>query len=267
MIILKKRDEIAKMRKAGQVVAKTLTLLEKAAKAGVSTAALNALAEEECKKRNAIPVFKNYPHARGGWAFPGVICASVNEEVVHGIPGPRVLEEGDIISIDFGVLLKGYAGDAAITVPIGDVAPETLRLLKVTEECLMAGIKEAVPENRLGQLSHAIQAHAEKNGFSVVRDFVGHGIGRQMHEEPPVPNYGPVDRGPVIKKGARIGAGAVLLPRITIGEYAVVGAGAVVTASVPPRSVAAGNPARVIKKVTDIKCKTGMREKPYDPPQ
>jgi methionyl aminopeptidase len=217
MIILKKRDEIAKMRKAGQVVAKTLTLLEKAAKAGVSTAALNALAEEECKKRNAIPVFKNYPHARGGWAFPGVICASVNEEVVHGIPGPRVLEEGDIISIDFGVLLKGYAGDAAITVPIGDVAPETLRLLKVTEECLMAGIKEAVPENRLGQLSHAIQAHAEKNGFSVVRDFVGHGIGRQMHEEPPVPNYGPVDRGPVIKKGMTL----AIEPMINAGTYKV----------------------------------------------
>lgn len=217
MIILKKRDEIAKMRKAGQVVAKPLTLLEKAAKAGVSTAALNALAEEECKKRNAIPVFKNYPHARGGWAFPGVICASINEEVVHGIPGPRVLEEGDIISIDFGVLLKGYAGDAAITVPIGDVAPETLRLLKVTEECLMAGIKEAVPENRLGQLSHAIQAHAEKNGFSVVRDFVGHGIGRQMHEEPPVPNYGPVDRGPVIKKGMTL----AIEPMINAGTYKV----------------------------------------------
>lgn len=217
MIILKKRDEIAKMRKAGQVVARTLTLLEKAAKAGITTAALNALAEEECRKRNAIPVFKNYPHARGGWAFPGVICASVNEEVVHGIPGPRVLQDGDIISIDFGVLLKGYAGDAAITVPIGDVDPETLRLIKVTEECLMVGIKEAVPENRLGQLSHAIQAHAEKNGFSVVRDFVGHGIGRQMHEEPPVPNYGPADRGPVMKKGMTL----AIEPMINAGTYKV----------------------------------------------
>lgn len=217
MIILKKRDEIAKMRKAGQVVAKTLTLLEKAAKAGVSTAFLNSLAEEECRKRNAIPVFKNYPHARGGWAFPGVICASVNEEVVHGIPGPRVLEDGDIISIDFGVLLKGYAGDSAITIPIGDVDSETLRLIKVTEECLMEGIKQAVPENRLGQLSHAIQAHAEKNGFSVVRDFVGHGIGRQMHEEPPVPNYGPVDRGPIMKNGMTL----AIEPMINAGTYKV----------------------------------------------
>lgn len=217
MIILKKRDEIAKMRKAGQVVAHTLSLLEKLAKAGVGTSLLNARAEEQCKKVGAIPVFKNYPHSRGLWAFPGVICASVNEEVVHGIPGPRVLQEGDIISIDFGVLLDGYAGDAAITIPIGDVNPVNLKLIEVTEKCLMLGIKEAVPGNKLGQVSYAIQTYAEKNGFSVVRDFVGHGIGRKMHEEPPVPNFGPPDRGPVLKEGMTL----AIEPMINAGVYQV----------------------------------------------
>jgi methionyl aminopeptidase len=134
MIILKKRDEIEKMKKAGQLVAQVLSLLEKAAKPGATTASLNALAEAQCKKHRAIPVFKNYPHARGGIGFPGVICASINEQVVHGIPGPRKLLEGDIISIDFGVLLNGYAGDSALTIAVGSVSPEALKLIQVTEE-------------------------------------------------------------------------------------------------------------------------------------
>ncbi|HWP97412.1 MAG TPA: type I methionyl aminopeptidase [Syntrophomonadaceae bacterium] len=217
MIILKKRDEIEKMRKAGQLVAQVLSLLEKEAKPGVTTAALNALAESQCKKHKAIPVFKNYPHARGGVAFPGVICASINEEVVHGIPGSRTLQEGDIISIDFGVLLNGYAGDSAITVAVGSIAPEILQLIKVTEESLMLGIKEAIPGNRLGQVSNAIQNYAESHGFSVVRDFVGHGIGRQMHEEPPVPNFGKADRGPTLKEGMTL----AIEPMINMGTYRV----------------------------------------------
>ncbi len=217
MIILKTRDEIARMKKAGQVVAKVLSMLEKHTKAGVSTGELNAIAEEQCKYFGAIPVFKNYPHARGGWAFPGIICASVNEEVVHGIPGPRILKDGDILSIDFGVLLKGFAGDSALTVPVGDVDPEALKLIQVTEECLMKGISEAKPGNRMGHISFAVQTHAENNGFSVVRDFVGHGIGRQMHEEPPVPNFGRPDRGPELKEGMTL----AIEPMINAGTYKV----------------------------------------------
>lgn len=201
MIIIKTPEEIAKMRVSGQTVAQVLTILENNIRPGITTRELNAIAEEECRKRNAIPVFKNYPNSFGGRPFPGAICASVNDEVVHGIPGNRVLKEGDIISIDFGVLLDGFAGDSAITVPVGDVSPQVANLIKVTEESLMRGIEQARPGNRLGKVSHAVQVYAEKHGLSVVREFVGHGIGRNMHEDPPVPNYGRADRGPVLKPG------------------------------------------------------------------
>lgn len=205
MIILKTRDQIEKMRAAGQAVAEILELLKANIRPGIKTGTLNAIAEEECKKREAIPLFKNYPHPREGRRpFPGAICASVNEEVVHGIPGERILQEGDIISIDFGLLLNGYAGDSAITVPVGEVSEEASRLIRYTEKSLFKGIHEARNGNRLGQVSHAIQEYAEEHGFSVVRDFVGHGIGRQMHEDPPVPNYGRADRGPVLKEGMTI---------------------------------------------------------------
>jgi methionyl aminopeptidase len=217
MIILKTRDEIARMRAAGEMVAQVLSLLESKVKPGVTTGSLNALAEEECRKRNAIPVFKNYPNPRGGRPFPGAICASVNEEVVHGIPGKRVLKEGDIISIDFGVLLEGFAGDSAITVAVGDVDPQVARLLQVTEESLMKGIQQALPGNRLGKVSSAIQDWAEKNGFSVVREYVGHGIGRNMHEDPPVPNYGRADRGPVLKEGITL----AIEPMLNMGTHKV----------------------------------------------
>lgn len=217
MIILKSRDDIARMKEAGQVVARILSILERHTKPGVSTGALNAIAEEQCKHFGAVPVFKNYPHARGGRPFPGIICASVNEEVVHGIPGSRVLQEGDILSIDFGVLYQGFAGDSALTIPVGNVAPEALKLIQVTEECLMRGIGEAKPGNRMGHISNAVQTHAEDNGFSVVRDFVGHGIGKQMHEEPPVPNFGRSDRGPTLKAGMTL----AIEPMINAGTYKV----------------------------------------------
>lgn len=217
MIVIKKHNEIEKMRKAGQLVAQILSLLEKEAKPGVTTASLNYLAEAQCKKHKAIPVFKNYPHARGGMPFPGAICASINEEVVHGIPGPRKLEDGDIISIDFGVLLDGYAGDSALTIAVGSVAPEVLKLIRVTEESLLLGIEQAVPGNRLGKISNTIQNYAENQGFSIVRDFVGHGIGRQMHEEPPVPNFGRTDRGPILKEGMTL----AIEPMINMGTYRV----------------------------------------------
>ncbi|SHG74943.1 methionine aminopeptidase, type I [Thermosyntropha lipolytica DSM 11003] len=217
MIILKTPQEIQKMRKAGRAVAEILSILEEKVKPGITTANLNAIAEYECKKRGAIPVFKNYPNPRRGRPFPGVICASVNDEVVHGIPSDRVLKEGDIISIDFGVMLNGFAGDSAITVPVGEVPPEVLKLVKITEEALYRGIEKAVPGNRLGVISNTIQVYAEKHGFSVVREFVGHGIGRSVHEDPPVPNFGRPDRGPLLKEGMTL----AIEPMLNMGTYKV----------------------------------------------
>lgn len=214
MILIKTPEQIAKMRVAGQVVAQVLKILETKVAPGTTTAYLNQIAEEECRKRGAIPVFKNYPNFRGGRPFPGAICASVNNEVVHGIPGSRVLKEGDIISIDFGVIVDGFAGDSALTVAVGEVDPEVRKLIQVTEESLMRGIKQAKAGNRLGMVSNAIQTYAEKNGFSVVREFVGHGIGAEMHEEPPVPNYGRIDRGPTLKAGMAL----AIEPMVNMGS-------------------------------------------------
>jgi len=218
MIILKTPDEIEKMRVSGQAVAEILELLKANIKPGISTGALNTIAEEECKKRNAIPLFKNYPHPwQGKKPFPAAICTSVNDEVVHGIPGERTLKDGDIISIDFGLSLGGFAGDAAITVPVGDVSEEALRLIRYTEKALYKGIHEARSGHRLGRISREIQKYAEEHGFSVVRDFVGHGIGRHMHEDPPVPNYGRADKGPVLKEGMTI----AIEPMLNLGAYNV----------------------------------------------
>ncbi|QGU00800.1 Methionine aminopeptidase [Candidatus Syntrophocurvum alkaliphilum] len=217
MIVIKNEQEIKKMKIAGQFVAHVLRLIEAAVKPGITTKKLNAIAEEETKKKGAKPVFKDYPNPKGGRPFPGLICASVNEEVVHGIPSNRKLIEGDIISVDFGVLLEGFVGDSAITVPVGNVDPLVKKLLKTTEESLMKGIEQAKVGNKLGMVSSTIQEHAEKNGFSVVKDFVGHGIGRNMHEDPPVPNYGNPNRGPVLKEGMTI----AIEPMVNIGTHQV----------------------------------------------
>jgi len=162
-------------------------------------------------------VFQNYPHPLGGRPFQGAICASVNEEVVHGLPGNRVLQDGDIISIDFGVLVNGYAGDSAITIAVGDVDPRTSKLIEVTEQALLNGIEQAQVGNRLGCVSNAIQAFAESNGFSVVRDYVGHGIGAEMHEDPQIPNYGRKNTGPVLKEGMTL----AIEPMLNQGEHRV----------------------------------------------
>ena len=217
MINIKTRAEIEKMRRSGRIVAETLSLIEAAIKPGVTTASLDALAMEECRRQQAIPVFKNYPHPRKGKPFPAAICVSVNEEVVHGIPGERVLREGDIVSVDFGVIADGYAGDAAITVPVGEVAPVLMNLIKTTEESLLRGIEQAQAGNRLGFVSNAIQKFAENHGFSVVRDYVGHGIGNAMHEDPPIPNYGRKNSGPVLKAGMTL----AIEPMINQGSYQV----------------------------------------------
>lgn len=218
MIKIKTRAEIEKMRRSGQVVAQVLKILEAAVRPGITTASLNALALEESKKRNAIPVFQNYPHPRGGRPFQGAICASINEEVVHGIPGSKVLQDGDIISIDFGVMVDGYAGDAAITVAVGDVDPGLSRLIEITEQALIKGIDQAQVGNRLGYVSNAIQTFAESNGFSVVRDYVGHGIGTEMHENPPIPNYGKKSNGPFLKEGMTL----AIEPMLNQGAHRVI---------------------------------------------
>lgn len=217
MIKIKNTSEIDKMRVSGQIVAQILEILKKEIRPGISTGQLNAIAEEEAKKRNALAVFKNYPNFRNAKPFPGAICASINEEVVHGIPGKRVLREGDIISIDFGVIVDGFAGDAAITVAVGEVEPQVQRLINVTEEALIKGIEKARVGNRVGAISHAIQIYTERAGFSVVRDYVGHGIGSSMHEDPPVPNYGEVNKGPALQVGMTL----AIEPMVNMGGHGV----------------------------------------------
>ncbi|GAB4529420.1 MAG: type I methionyl aminopeptidase [Anaerolineae bacterium] len=177
------------MRQAGRIVAEVLATMRERARPGVSTAELDAIAEEIITRRHAVPAFKGYPH-NGRNEFPASICASINEEIVHGIPSPRrVLKEGDIISIDVGAIYKGFYGDAAITLAIGEVDAETQRLLETTQGALMSGIAAARAGNRLWNVIRAIQSYVEQNGFSVLREYQGHGIGRHMHEKPDVPNF------------------------------------------------------------------------------
>jgi len=182
MVILKAPEEIEKIRTSSRIVAEILSELESIVKPGVRTIELDHYAEELATRKKVRPAFKGY---RG---YPFGLCVSVNEEVVHGMPSKRILKEGDIVSLDYGVFHNDYYGDAAITVPVGKVSEETLRLLQVTKEGLYRGISELKEGNRLGDISAAIQSHVEKAGFSVVRDFVGHGIGKNLHEDPQVPN-------------------------------------------------------------------------------
>lgn len=212
-IHLKTGEEIDLMRHANQVVAEVLTLLENEATPGMTTWDLDRLSEECCRDLGAAPAFKGY------YGFPASLCASINEEVVHGIPSrKRVLREGDIVSLDFGALYKGFYGDSAITVAIGHVNDRKARLMRVTEESLYKGIAEAQAGNRVSDISKAVQAHAEGAGFSVVRQYVGHGIGTQLHEAPEVPNYCAPDT-----SSPRLQAGMVLAiePMINMGTYAV----------------------------------------------
>ncbi len=211
MIIIKGPTEIAIMRVAGSIVAAILEELRQMVQPGVTTEQLDETAERLTKKYGAIPAFKGYN------GFPASICASVNEEVVHGFPGKRVLKNGDIIGIDFGVAYNGFYGDSAITVPVGEIAPEVKKLLTVTQESLMLGMSQAKTGNRLYDISKAIQDNVESNGFSVVRDFVGHGIGRKMHEAPEVPNFVGNDFNPKLKKGMAL----AIEPMVNVGTYQV----------------------------------------------
>ncbi len=207
MIILKSDEEVKIIRQACQIVAKTLALLKEAVRPGICTEDLDKIAEEFIVSQGARPAFKGYRE------FPSTLCASVNEQVVHGIPSKQVLKEGDIIGMDMGAIVDGYYGDAAVTVPVGKVSPEVENLLKVTEESLHKGIDQACHGNRLSDISHAIQVHAEGAGYSVVTDFVGHGIGRNLHEDPQVPNFGSPGQGPRLKKGMVL----ALEPMVNLG--------------------------------------------------
>ncbi|MCU0360261.1 MAG: type I methionyl aminopeptidase [Bacteroidia bacterium] len=198
MIYLKTREEIEIMRESALIVSRALGIIAKEIKPGVTPLFLDKLAEEFIRDNGATPAFKGYP---GNPPFPASLCISINDSVVHGIPTNKPLMEGDIISVDCGVKKNGYYGDHAYTFAVGQVSPEVQKLLKVTKECLYLGIKQMQSGNRVGDISFAIQDHAEKNGYGVVRELVGHGLGKQLHEEPEVPNYGKRGNGPKLKEG------------------------------------------------------------------
>jgi len=211
MIIIKSQREIELMRKAGEITALTLSEVEKHIKPGITTIELDKIAEEFILSHNATPTFKGY---RG---FPASICTSINEEVVHGIPGLRSLKDGDIISIDIGAMFQGYNGDAARTFPVGQVNAEALRLIEVTRQSFFQGIAYAKEGYRLSDISNAIQTYVEKHNYSVVRDYVGHGIGQNMHESPQIPNFGPPGKGPRLRAGMTL----AVEPMVNMGGYEV----------------------------------------------
>ena len=211
MVILKSPKEIEKIRQSNQMVADILNVLREHVVPGVDTLTLDRMSEALAKKKNAKPAFKGY---RG---FPYSLCASVNDQVVHGFPSDRPLEEGDILSMDFGIYYDGYYGDAALTVPVGRVTEPAQRLMDITQEALFAGIGKAVPGNRLSDISCAIQQHVEAAGFSIVRKFVGHGIGKDLHEDPQIPNYGKPGMGIRLKPGMVF----AIEPMVNAGGYEV----------------------------------------------
>lgn len=211
MIVLKAAAELQKMRAAGRIVATILAQLETMVKPGITSGELDRFAEKECLRQGAKPAFKGY----GG--FPYAICASPNDRVVHGFPDDRPLVEGAILSIDFGVLYQGYYGDAAVTVPVGRIDVETARLVDATRESLVQAIAKAVPGGRLSDISHAVQSWVEPRGFSVVREFVGHGIGQRLHEAPQLPNFGTPGQGPRLKSGMTL----AIEPMINAGQPGV----------------------------------------------
>jgi methionyl aminopeptidase len=211
MITIKSAREIELMRRSGKITAKTLSRLIEAARPGITTKELDQIAEESIRSMGGIPTFKGYN------GYPASICTSVNDQVVHAIPGAYVLRDGDLLSIDIGTTLEGYVSDSAVTLALGEVSENAHRLLRVTQECLMLAIAQMRVGNRLGDIGSAVQKHAEKNGFGVVRELVGHGIGTKMHEEPQVPNYGKAGTGIELRKGLVL----AIEPMITEGSWRV----------------------------------------------
>jgi methionyl aminopeptidase len=211
VIIRKSPAEIEKMARAGAVVRGCLELIGTQIRPGITTKELDRLAEKYIRTKGGVPTFKGY---RG---FPGSICTSPNDMVVHGIPGKVRLSEGDILGVDVGVTMDGYIADAAMTFPVGEISDKARRLLRVTEESLMMGIAQCTVGNRVGDISHAVQVHAESNGYSVVQSMVGHGVGRDMHEDPQVPNFGPAGQGPELREGMVL----AIEPMVNAGAYQV----------------------------------------------
>jgi len=208
-IIIKSDEEIAAMRQAGRITAMVLERLRLQVRPGMKTKELDAIAARELEKLGAKPSFKGYQ------GFPANLCVSVNDEIVHGIPGERILAEGDIVSLDFGAIFMGFHGDAAVTVAVGETSPQARQLIEATEGALKAGIAAAYPGARLGDISAAIQHYVEARGYSVVREYTGHGIGREMHEEPQIPNFGLAGTGPVLQKGMTL----ALEPMVNAGDW------------------------------------------------
>jgi methionyl aminopeptidase len=208
-IIIKTEEEIALVREAGRIVGQVLRLLAQEAKPGVKGKQLDKLVRKEFKARNVKPTFLGY------MGYPATVCLSINDEVVHGIPGDRALREGDILSIDLGATFNGFVGDAALTVAVGNVSRQAERLIQTTERALYQGIAAARAGSPLGAISYAIQSEVEAAGFSVVREYVGHGVGRSMHEDPQIPNFGRPDRGPILRKGMVL----ALEPMVNAGDW------------------------------------------------
>jgi len=209
LIVIKSDWEIELLRIANRIVAEVLQILGKNCTPGITTKELDSIAEEEIRKRGAKPGFKGY------YGYPATLCASVNDTIIHGIPGENTLKDGDIISLDLGTIYKGYYGDAAITVEVGEISPDAQRLMDITKKALYKGIDNALPGNRVGDISNAVQTFVESNGFSVIREFTGHGIGQELHEQPAIPNFGKKGMGPLLKEGMTI----AIEPMISAGLW------------------------------------------------
>ncbi len=211
MIILKSEKEIEKIRAACQIVARSLNDLRSFVKPGMTTRMLDAFVEKKIIEQGAKPAFKGYHN------YPATLCVSVNEEVVHGIPSDKILKEGDIVGLDLGAIYDGFYGDSAVTIPVGQISDDTAKLLEVTKASLFAGIEQGKKNGRLSDISHAIQTCVEKEGYSIVTDFVGHGIGRSLHEEPQIPNFGPKGQGPRLREGMVL----AIEPMVNMGKHQV----------------------------------------------
>ncbi len=216
MILIKSKKEIDYIRESCKILAETLQLLKSNVKAGITTLELDKIAEDYIRSNNALPAFKGYSQG-GAPGFPGSICSSVDDEVVHGIPGNRILKNGEIISIDIGVLKNNFYGDAALTVPVGEISSEKKKLIDITEKSLYLGIEQAVSGNRVHDISNAVQTFVEANGFSIVRDLCGHGVGRFLHEDPSIPNFGKKGTGPKLKDGMTL----AIEPMVNAGRHDV----------------------------------------------
>jgi methionyl aminopeptidase len=217
VILLKSKKEIDYIRESCRIVAETLQLLKSNVRVGITTLELDKIAEDYIRSNNAIPAFKGYSQG-GAPGFPGSICSSIDDEVVHGIPGSKILKEGEIISLDIGVLKNGYFGDAALTVAVGNITDDKQKLMNVTERSLQLGIEQAIAGNKVHDISNAVQVYVEANGFSIVRDLCGHGVGKFLHEDPSIPNFGRKGTGPKLKNGMTL----AIEPMVNAGKYDVI---------------------------------------------